>query len=97
MSTTIIGKDGVYNFFSSISDAPLFESGLTKKHVEEYIREEFGNQGIKNLTKRLERVAKKGTSSYVEESLEDDISIFLSNNNLSLGAFINKYLTIKIA
>lgn len=74
MADTIIGKDGVYNFFSSISDMPHYKSGLMKEQVTKITKEEYGNQGLSKLDERLKRVDKKGTSSHIAESLKDDSS-----------------------
>lgn len=50
---------------------------------------------MENLKERFKRVDKKGTSSNIDESLEDDVIIFLKNNNIKIEDFINKYLKIK--
>jgi hypothetical protein len=91
MARTIIGNNGVYNLFSSISDMPIYESGLTITQLFQILKEE---SDINNFDKRIARVNKFGTSSFVVSSLEDDVCIFLENNNITLKTFIKRYLTI---
>lgn len=91
----IIGKNGVYNFVNTIKDEPLFENGLTEKQVKNYIRKERGINGLKSLPGRLLRVEKQGTSKNYNQSLEEEVSRFLENENITMDEFILKYLTIK--
>lgn len=91
----IIGKDEVYNLYSTIVDVPLFESGLNKEMLEFHIKEEYGNEGLKDLPRKLERVNQYGTSSRVDNILKDTVHIFLTNTNITLEEFISTYLKIK--
>ena len=95
MAQIIIGKANTYNIFSTITDSPVFESALTLDQLKYYINEELGRKGIADLEKRLDRVNKKGTSSMLSKSLEDEVGVFLECEKITLLEFIEKYLKVK--
>lgn len=95
MGYTIIGNNDQYNIYSSVSDSPVFESALTKDQLKEYIKEETGKKGLKELKERLVRVDSKGTSSLLSSTLEEDICVFLANKKITLDEFKETYLSFK--
>lgn len=97
MPTYIIHKDGVYNFFSTVVDAPYFVHGLTLEQVTEYTREKYGSDGLAELPFRLERAHANGCSARYEETLEEAIRLNRAGPNesrLSFEDFVAQYLTI---
>ena len=62
-----------YFEWSTISDAPN-TYGMTLDELHEYIKEEYGRQGLESLPKRLERVEAKGCSAYEYPSVADFLS-----------------------
>lgn len=54
--------------WSTIVDAPV-SYGMTEDQLREYIKEEYGNEGLRDLAGRIARCREKGTSSFVHESL----------------------------
>ena len=70
MGKFIIKIKDRYFEWSTIVDAPV-TYGLTLDELREYIKEEYGNEGLEELPARLERVEKYGTSSQNQESAED--------------------------
>lgn len=95
MALSIIGHNNVYNLYCSISDYPYFVSGLTLELLTKFIEDEYGKEGLSKLKDRLTRVHKKGTSSYISSSLEDEVCIFLEEHEMTIEKFISIYLTIK--
>lgn len=49
--------------WSTIVDAPV-TCGMTEGELREYIRQEYGRQGLRRLDERIERCREKGTSAY---------------------------------
>lgn len=97
MSHTIIHHKGVFNLYSSISDSPVFESGLTVAQLEQYIKQQYGAQGLRNLEERIKRAQLKGTSSHLAMSLDSEILCNRAGpkeTQLSFEAFVAQYLTL---
>ena len=78
MPTCIIkltkGDQSKYLFWSTISDAPT-SYGMTKEELVEEIRFRHGEEGIRELPARLERVERRGYS-WIDDhgTLEDFLS-----------------------
>lgn len=66
MGNPIIKIKDKYFEWSTIVDAPL-SRGLTKEGLKAYIGIKYGEKGLSELSKRIERVENKGTSSYVSD------------------------------
>lgn len=73
MARSIIKLNGYYFEFSSIVDSPV-TFGMTLDEFKQYYRDEYGANGIRDLEGRLKRVEAKGTSSYLDESAESQLS-----------------------
>jgi hypothetical protein len=98
MPTYIIHKDGVYNFYSSISDTCWFVSGITREQLEAVYKEEYGNSGMRDLPQRLERAHKKGTSCRLSPNLERFLICNRAGENestLPFEEFVGRFLTIQ--
>ena len=72
MGRCIIKIKDKYFEWSSVVDAPV-TYGMNKKELKEYIKSEYGNQGLKELPQRLKRVKEKGSSWASGEDLKDTI------------------------
>lgn len=72
MGKYIIKLDDYYMEWTTISDAPA-TFGMSLDEFKEYYQEEYGNKGMEDLPKRLERIEKYGSSSIVPKSAEDVI------------------------
>jgi hypothetical protein len=99
MPQYIIHKDGVYNIYSTVVDAPFYEGGLTREQLEQIIREEQGEQGIRFLPERLERAHRKGTSSHIDDSLEGCVSCNRAGEKeaeLPFDEFVRRFLTLPL-
>ena len=97
MSEILIHHNGVFNFYNTVSDGPRFVSGLTLEQVRIFTKEEYGNQGLKNLSERIKRAIEKGTSSYDHDSLDETIQLNragINEEHLSSEEFIKLFLTI---
>lgn len=69
-----------YLVYSSICDAPV-TYGMTLAEFKKFYKKEHGEQGMKDLPARLERVEKTGSSGYEDESLKDAVLV----NRAGLG------------
>ena len=97
MPTYIIHKDGVYNFYSSISDTCWFVSGITREQLEAVYKDEYGNSGMRDLPQRLERAHKKGTSCRLSKSLRSFLVCNRAGEDeatLSYEEFVERFLTL---
>lgn len=61
-----------YLIWSSTVDAPISE-GMNLHDLKDWIREEYGRQGMEQLPARLARVEAKGTSSKGDDDALDTI------------------------
>lgn len=59
-----------YFEWSTIVDAPV-TYGMTLEEFTQYYREEYGEQGMRDLPERMERVEAKGTSALAYGSLDE--------------------------
>ena len=66
MGKAIIKIKDKYFEFSTIVDAPV-TYGMNEEELRNYIKDEYGNEGLKNLGDRLKRVEKNGTSFHGED------------------------------
>lgn len=100
MCGIILHKDGVYNFYSKMCDAPLYEPGLTLDQVIQITREEEGARGLQELPDRIKRAQQYGTSARGvrgTQSLEERIQNNRAGDheaNLSYDEFVGQFLTL---
>lgn len=59
-----------YFEWSTVVDAPT-TYGMTETELHEHVRFHHGEEGMKELPERMERVAAKGTSSHMDTSLAE--------------------------
>ncbi len=77
MGHPICHHKGRYNIYSTISDSFWFKRGLTLAELTDAIKEEYGQQGLRDLPDRLERAHKCGHSAYDEG---DNLANYLNCN-----------------
>ena len=97
MAQLILHKDGAYNLYTTVADRACYESALTLEQLEQVIRLDHGDQGMRDLPARLERAHKIGCSSMDGETLEECISCNRAGPNeteLTVAEFVAKYLTL---
>ena len=58
-----------YMEWSEVVDAPV-TYGMNLEMFKDYYRKEYGENGMRGLPERLERVEYKGTSSTVEDGVD---------------------------
>jgi len=63
MASIICHHKGRYNIYSTISDGFIWTESINLEQLEEYIKEELGNKGLKDLPSRLKRAHGHGHSS----------------------------------
>ncbi len=98
MANFILHKDGAYNIYTTIADGACYESALTLEQLEEVIRLDHGEQGVRELPDRLERAHRTGCSSVYGQTLEECISCNRAGPNetrLPADVFIEKYVTFR--
>ena len=97
MGQLILHKDGAYNLYTTIADGACYESALTLEQLEEVIRFQFGEQGVRDLQQRLERAHKTGCSHRLGMTLAECIAANRAGENeskLSFDEFVERYLTL---
>lgn len=92
MPNFIIHHDGVYNYYTTVADGACYEGGLTLAQVEEIERFERGEQGLRELPRRLERAHKTGCSG-MGWSLHTCIQS-TREPIMARDEFISRYLTL---
>ena len=73
MSRYIIKIKDKYFEYSTVVDAPVTYA-MTLDEFEEYYKEEYGNQGMKDYPDRMSRVESKGTSSLMDNCMEEVVA-----------------------
>lgn len=97
MAHIIIHYNGAYNLYSTVVDAPIYESALTEAQLRAHVKEQDGQSGLKTLEARISRSQNYGTSSFVDSSLHsvvDRNKAGPSEVKMTFDAFIAKYLTL---
>lgn len=97
MSHIIMHKDGAYNIWSTVVDAPIFANALTIDELRRWIEFEHGQQGLSQLDARLARAHANGTSGLDGESVEALCRFNRAGpkeSRLTVGELIARYLTI---
>lgn len=74
MAKTIIKIKDRFCEYSTIVDAPVTYL-LTREQFVAYYKEEYGDHGFEELASRMARVDAKGTSSHLEDSMEETIAL----------------------
>lgn len=95
MRYPIIYKDNAYNLYCTVSDGPYFVKAITLSQLEEYVKERWGQEGLKELPRRLEHAHKTGCSSS-GSTLSDCIYCNRAGENekrLQVTEFIKQFLT----
>lgn len=96
MPQYIIHKDGVFNVFSSVVDAPLIERGLTLEELQEWFRFMQGSAAMVELPERVERALATGTSALSGTTLQELIACNRAGPNetsLPPAEFERRYLS----
>ena len=73
MGQYIVKLHDRYLIWSTIVDAPV-TFGMTLDELRQHTKEEYGQQGLRELPKRLERVELHGVSAMSAQSSEELIS-----------------------
>lgn len=98
MGQLILHNNGAYNLYSTVSDNVCFDSALTLAELEEVIRDDLGEQGIRELPARLERAHRTGCSSTdgmtLEECVEDNRA-GPDEETMPLDQFVAQFLTLR--
>ena len=91
----LIGNKDKYNIFSTISDSPIFDEGLSEEELREWYQYEYGKSSMVEFENRLQRCKEKGTSSQIDPDLKSVICCNRAGENESFvpyEEFIKKYL-----
>lgn len=100
MPAHIIQHNNVFNVYTTVSDGCYFESGLTLEQLREWYQFGYGNRIMLDFDERIERCMVKGTSSLIDNSLEECVSLNRAGPRetcLSFQEFVDKYLTIGVS
>ncbi len=72
MGRYIVKLEEHYLEWSTIIDMPT-TFGMSLEELHAYVKEEQGNEGLRDLPRRLARVDAKGTSAHDDKSADDTI------------------------
>lgn len=91
----IIHKDGRYNIYSTISDAPIFESGLSFAQIHGYLHNDVTRYWSDKNLKNLAFAKRKGTSEFNHVFSETIASNRAGpkESNLSYDEFVERFLS----
>jgi hypothetical protein len=91
----ILHKDGAYNLYSWRADGPMYTSALTLGQLKRALTE--CSEGLDDFDARVARAQQKGTSSHLEDSLEDTISDNRAGPNgtvMPVEEFISRFMRV---
>lgn len=71
MAEIICHHNGKYNIYNTISEAFRFRRGLSLEQIQQVIKNDLGNQGLRALPNRLERAHAAGHSAFTGETLDE--------------------------
>lgn len=75
-----------YMEWSTVVDAPVTYI-CTRKEFEDFYRKEYGEDGMRTLPERMERVEQKGTSCLLDDSAEQTVKFNRAGPNESTLTF----------
>ena len=98
MGEIICHHEGRYNIYSTISDSFYFEASISLEELTKWVKEEYGNSGLRELDHRLERAHRNGHSgrSMLEGTLEDFVGCNRAGEdeeNLSYEECLRRFLS----
>ena len=73
MGQGIVKLNGKYMIWSTVVDAPITRL-MTREQLEEHVRFEDGERGVRELPERMKRADTKGTSFFDYDSAEKVVS-----------------------
>lgn len=97
MPQYIIHKDGAFNVFSTVVDAPLLDQALAKDELAAWFRDMHGESVMNELSIRIDRAVAAGTSALTGITLEELISFNRAGQNEKMmqpAEFIDQFLTL---
>jgi hypothetical protein len=97
MGRCLIKIKDLYFEWSTVVDAPV-TYGMTLDELRARVKEERGNEGLRELPERLERVEEYGSSFQIKTTLEELISTNRAGNNeekISLNDIYKRYTNQK--
>lgn len=74
MGQVICNNKEKFNLYSTVIDDFLFEEGLSEEQLKSYMLKHYGTSYEIELINRIDRSKEKGTSSMVDNNLEETIS-----------------------
>lgn len=98
MANIICHHNGWYNLYTTIADGFCYEEPLSLADLEQIIKDEYGNSGLRELPARLERAHKYGTSSIHSDSIAELVVINRAGEHeahLSVDECIERFFTPK--
>jgi hypothetical protein len=93
MGKAIVKIKDLYFEWSTVVDAPV-TYGMTKEELFDFVKKEYGNEGLKELPTGLELIEETGTSFYYGNTIEELVSNNRAGKNekrLSLDELYKKY------
>lgn len=94
MPAYIIHHEGVFNVYTTIADGCYWKSGLTEDQLKEWYHKEFGDAGMRELTRRIAKAHTTGCSA-LGRTLDDCIAGHSNPRYRNRKAFIAQFLTVQ--
>jgi len=94
MPSYIIHRDGAFNLFTTITDGPVFDRGVTREELETWYRNEYGQQGMRELPARIARALETSCSSLLGDTLQLLIATWARVHHKKADDFIPTFLTL---
>ena len=73
MSRVLVKLGTKYVEWSTVTDSPV-SYGMTREQLEAFTKEEYGNEGLREIPARLARIERTGCSSHVD-TLESLVAV----------------------
>lgn len=87
MANFIVHHNGVFNVWSTVADGMMFESGMTRRMLEQFIP----SDSIQRLDSRITRAQTVGSSSHLKHTLEDLYRVDVFKGDMTYEGWLAKF------
>mgnify|MGYP000967480760 CR=1 FL=1 len=95
MPQIIIHENGVFNLFSTVVDAPIFNHGIKEADLLVYLYEEGGRSRVEDFIRKRERIVENG--SFMSGSVKEVVMLNCAGKNeenIDYETFMSMFMTI---
>lgn len=98
----ILHNNGAFNIYSTVTECTHFKSAITEAELRAWIKEEYGNFGLRLADERIARAVENGSEGFgsrskIESCIEYNYADMSSDppGRLSYEEFVKRYLTLE--